>query len=88
MVSSSVTSEQIMSALRQVPAERWGELLRAIESLQAPNLSTSASHSPVRSGTDLKDSELIGIWSDRTDLGARHKFARGLRQQAEQRKDQ
>lgn len=85
MVSSRVTSEQILNAVQQVPVERWGELLRAIESLQPTDEASEATKSPIRAGIDLAGSDLIGIWGDRTDLGDSQQFARGLRQQAEQR---
>lgn len=85
MVSSRVTSEEILSAVQQVPVERWGELLRAIESLQSPEGPLEAAKLPIRTGTDLAGSDLIGIWGNRTDLGDSRQFAQGLRRQAEQR---
>lgn len=84
MVSSSITSDQIMSAVQRVPVERWGELLRVIESLQSCGRA-SDTQPAIRTGTDLKSCGLIGIWSDRSDLGADHEFARGLRREAERR---
>src|SRR5436190_1860745 len=38
--------------------------------------STAPASSPVQTGTDLRDSDLIGIWSDRTDIGNSQEFAR------------
>lgn len=38
-------------------------------------------------GADLLASGLLGIWKDRTDITDSVKFARELRQQAEQRRD-
>jgi hypothetical protein len=81
-----VTPDQILDAIQQVPTVRWGEVLRAIKSLQdSPDATTSAG-SAVRTGTDLRDSALIGIWADRNAIANNHEFARELRRQAEQRK--
>jgi hypothetical protein len=85
MVSSRVTSEEIMSAVQQVPMERWGELLRVIESLHPIEETSEASKLSIRTGADLAGSDLIGIWGNRTDLGDSQQFAQGLRRQAEQR---
>jgi len=85
MSTAEVTPDQILSAMQQVPAERWGEVLHTIESLQTPEPSPVAATSPVRTGTDLQGSDLIGIWADRSDLGNGHEFARQLRLKAEQR---
>jgi hypothetical protein len=41
--------------------------------------------SPVRTGTDLAGSELIGIWSDRTDITDARDFSRQLRHEASHR---
>lgn len=85
MSLADVTSEQILSAIQHVPAERWGEVLHVIESLQMSEPSGVPATPPVRTGTDLRNSDLIGIWAERSDLGNGHEFARDLRRQAEQR---
>ena len=85
MPHSDVTADQILSAMQCVPTERWSEVLHVIEGLQSPNPSQVLPSSPVRTGTDLLSSELIGIWADRSDLGNGHQFARDLRRQAERR---
>ena len=85
MSTADVTTQEILNAIQRVPAERWGEVLQAIESLQPQ---PSASTSPVRTGADLRGSDLIGIWADRTDLGNGREFARRLRHDAEQRNRQ
>jgi hypothetical protein len=55
-----------------------GYVLRFLEALKddAP---------AIRTGADLMQSELVGLWADRADLGTSQEFARGLRQQAETR---
>jgi len=85
MSTADVTPEQILSAIQHVPAERWAEVLHVIESLQTPDPLGIPVTAPVRTGTDLRDSDLIGIWAERSDLGNGHEFARELRRQAEQR---
>jgi hypothetical protein len=85
MSTDGVTTQEILNAIRLVPAERWGEVLHAIESFQIAPVALSPAPSPVKTGTDLRGSDLIGIWADRADLGSSQEFARGLRRQAEQR---
>ena len=86
MSTAHVTPQQILDAIQLVPEAHWSEVLRTIESLQTTTPSETPTSSPVRTGTDLRGSELIGIWADRTDVGNNGlEFARGLRRQAEQR---
>jgi hypothetical protein len=84
MPPTNITPEQILDAIHRIPAERWDELLQAIERLQTRRPSES-SKSSIQTGTDLQASDLIGIWADRADIGNGHDFARQLRRQAEQR---
>jgi hypothetical protein len=65
----------ILDALRQVPVERWGEVLRFLQTLRA-------AEPDIRTARDLRASGLIGLWADREDLGNSLDFARRLRQQA------
>lgn len=78
---STVVSEQtILDSLRHVPAERWGEVLRFLDALRETG-------PPIRTGTDLSRSELVGSWADRDDLGSSPEFAHRLRRQAETRRE-
>ena len=81
-----ITPDQILNAMQHVPAGRWSEALRAIESLQNAPSSTATPASPVKTGNDLRNSGLIGLWADRQDMTNNHEFARELRRDAEQRK--
>lgn len=81
-----VTPDHILNAIQQVPVGRWDEALRAIESLQSVPAATTVSRDTVKTGADLRDSPLIGIWANRVDVKDNHEFARDLRNQAEQRK--
>jgi hypothetical protein len=80
-----VTTDQILNAIQLVPTARWGEALRAIESLQSVPASTGTPAAVVRTGSDLRDSALIGIWADRADITDSREFARELRRRAEHR---
>lgn len=40
---------------------------------------------PIKTAQDLLNSQIVGIWSDRTDIVDGPSFARQLREQAEQR---
>jgi hypothetical protein len=77
-MSMTVSEESIIDALRQVPVERWGEVLHFVEELKG-------SAPVIRTGADMMRSALIGLWTDRDDLGDSREFSRRLRQQAETR---
>ena len=86
MSSANITPQQILDAIQLVPEARWSDVLQTIESLQTTTPMETPTSSPVRTGTDLRGSDLIGIWAERTDIGNNGlEFARGLRRQAEQR---
>jgi hypothetical protein len=72
----AIGEQTILDALHRVPADRWGEVLRAIEALAGRQPATVTAAELARSG-------LIGMWADREDLGDSREFARRLRQQAE-----
>ncbi len=79
-----IHEQQIVETLRQVPAERWGEVLHFLETLRAAP--SSKAEKPIRTASDLANSGLVGFWADRTDIGDNHTLARRLRRQAEQRR--
>jgi hypothetical protein len=77
-MSSPVSEQSILAALRQVPVERWNEVLRFLGTLQDAGPA-------IRTGFELSEAELVGLWADRDDLGSSVEFARALRQQAQTR---
>jgi hypothetical protein len=77
-MSAPVTEQAILDALHQVPEGRWPEVLRAIESPRAPE-------APIRTAAEMAASDLVGLWSDRDDLGSSAEFAARLRRDAENR---
>ena len=85
MSSARITPQEILEAIQRVPEECWPAILQVIDSLQREAASERKSPLAVRTGTDLRGSELIGIWADRTDITDSRDFARGLRREAERR---
>ncbi len=85
MPRKAIRETTILEELRQVPAERWGEVLTFIRSLQ-PGAEPSAAERPIHAGADLAGSDQIGIWADRTDVVDSREFARQLRDRAEHRR--
>jgi hypothetical protein len=74
-----VDEQMILDSLRQVPSDRWGEVLRFLNVL-------SQAEPSIQTAEDLARSDLVGCWSDRDDLGTGHEFARQLRHEAEARR--
>ena len=75
---AAIGEQTILDALRQVPVENWADVLRFLDTLKGAGPST-------RTGADLLQSGLVGLWTDRDDLGDGREFARSLRRQAEHR---
>jgi len=86
MITARVTQKQILEELRSLEPNRWFEVLDFIGYLK--HLATSERarpHTREMTAHDLLQSELVGIWADRDDIGDSLSFARRLRQQAEYR---
>jgi hypothetical protein len=79
----NVNDQVILKELHEVPEERWSEVLTFIRSLKQQPPTTDC---PVLSGADLAGSDLIGIWSTRSDIPDSQEYARQLRHQAEHRR--
>ncbi len=60
-----------------------GASAEVIVLLDAPE--TILTHRHTMTATDLLESDLVGLWEDREDIGDSVEFARHLRRQAEQR---
>jgi hypothetical protein len=76
-MDNTVSEETILHALRRVPEDRWNAVLQFLETLE--NLA------PIRTSRGLLQSDPVGLWADRDDLGDSREFARRLRQEAEKR---
>ena len=82
-----VNEQAILDALHRVPQERWEDVLRFLDSLRTTE-QPQTDLRRVLTGKDLADSDLIGLWADRTDIGDSREYARKLREQASHRTHQ
>jgi hypothetical protein len=82
--TATIEESQVLNALRALQQEEWPEVLDFIGYLRyrnkaAPPISTQLT------ADDLAQSDLVGIWADRTDMTDSLAFARQLRNKAERR---
>ena len=86
MATERVTSQQILEALHSLQPGHWSEVLDFIGYLKHRATSECPQLLPRQlTARDLLQSELVGLWADREDIGDSLSFARQLRQRAEQR---
>jgi hypothetical protein len=85
MAANTVDEKIIVEELHRVPGERWGEVLTYLRSLQ-PGRQEPTSEKPILTAGDLLNSDLVGMWVDRTDIGNSLEFARKLREVAQTRR--
>jgi hypothetical protein len=85
MASTPISEQQILEALQRVPSSRWKEVLDFINALQTSGQGPSLPPEPIRTARELAQSNVIGVWADRGDLGDSRDFARRLRERAEHR---
>jgi hypothetical protein len=83
-MATNVSEQAILDALHRVPQDRWNQILTFIESLRAGDETTSAGKRRM-TAADLLNSDLVGLWADRTDIGDSREFARRLREKAQTR---
>jgi hypothetical protein len=83
-MSPNVSKQAIVDALNEVPRERWSQVLSFIESLRA-NDEAGLAQKRRMTGADLVNSDLIGLWAHRADIGDSREFARQLREKAQTR---
>jgi len=81
----AANESEILRALRELEPSRWDEVLDFIQFLSRPRSGTRVERSRTLTARALAASDLVGLWSDRTDLGDSPAFARTLRRQAETR---
>jgi len=82
-----VTETHILDALRQLEPHLRGEVLDFIVFLthRVP-LERAPSHTQPLTAAAMLQSELVGLWADRSDIDDSVTFARQLRHQAEHRR--
>ena len=86
MATGMVSQKQILEELRGLEPGRWSEVLDFIGYLKHRVPQEPAQSFPRElTARDLLQSELVGLWADRDDIGDSLSFARQLRRQAEQR---
>jgi hypothetical protein len=87
MTTGTVTEQQVLEELRGLEPGRWLEVLDFIGYLKYCASLDRAQPSPRElTARALLQSELVGLWADRDDIGDSLAFARQLRQQAEHRR--
>ena len=87
MAVGKVTQGQILDELRDLELSRWSEVLDFIGYLKhRANLETAQTGLRELTARDLLQSELVGLWADRDDIGDSLSFARQLRKHAEHRR--
>lgn len=83
-MSINVNEQAILDALHRVPHDQWGQILAYIESLRSGD-ETVTGEKRAMTAADLLNSDLVGLWADRADIGDSREFARRLREQAQRR---
>jgi len=87
MTTGTVSEQQVLEELRGLEPGRWLEVLDFIGYLKHCASLDRAQPSPRElTARALLQSELVGLWADRDDVGDSLAFARQLRQQAEHRR--
>jgi hypothetical protein len=84
-MSATVNEQTILDALHQISQDRWGDVLAFIDSLRSDDEPVNESEKRPLTAADLLASDLVGLWSDRTDIGDSREFARRLRDLAQTR---
>lgn len=82
--TATIEESQVVNALRALRQEQWPEVLDFIGYLryrQGAAPPTSAQLTAL----DLAQSDVVGLWADRTDITDSLEFARRLRSRAERR---
>ena len=87
MQSAAVTEQEVLARLKELEPGRWAEVLDFIGYLKhrADFSKKVQSHSRDLTARDLLDSELVGMWAGRSDIGDSSAFASQLRHRAEHR---
>ena len=78
------TERQVLESLRGLEPGMWSEVLDFIGYLrQRAAKERAQAHTKQLTARDLLQSEVVGLWADRDDIGDSLTFARQPRQQAE-----
>jgi len=85
MSTREVTTDQILNELLGLEPDRWPEVLSFIGYLRSVSQQSQVRRQQL-TARDLLQSDLVGLWADREDIGDSLEFARQLRRQAEHRR--
>ena len=81
-----VTQEQVLEELMDLEPSRWFQVLDFIGYLKERGSRESGGVAASElTARNLLESELVGFWADRDDIGDNLAFARRLRHEAEHR---
>lgn len=82
MFTERVTQQQVLEELQSLEPSRWSEVLDFIGYLKEKAIREQAESGPQElTARVLLQSEVVGLWADRTDIGDNLDFARRLRHQ-------
>lgn len=82
--TAMIEEAQVLNALRALRQEEWPEVLDFIGYLRYRNKALPPASTQL-TANDMAQSDLVGIWADRTDITDSLAFARQLRNKAERR---
>ena len=86
MTTGSVTQQQVLEELQDLEPNRWSEVLDFIGFLKERARREAAEFGPQPlTARALLQSDVVGMWADREDIGDSLDFARRLRREAEHR---
>jgi len=87
MAIQTVDEDKILEELRGLEPDRWFEVLDFIGYLkQRASTQAAQAHAQELTAHDLLQSDLVGLWADRDDIGDSLAFAHQLRRRAEHRR--
>ncbi|HSN78026.1 MAG TPA: hypothetical protein VL334_23370 [Anaerolineae bacterium] len=81
-LAAPIEESQVLNALRALQREQWPEVLDFIGNLRSRSEAAPAASTQL-TAIDLAQSDLVGIWADRTDIEESLVFTRQLRSKAE-----
>jgi hypothetical protein len=85
VMSTTVNEQAILEALHRLSPDRWGDVLAFIQSLGPAEGPAPEREKRPLTADALLASGLVGLWSDRADIGDSREFARRLREQSQTR---
>jgi hypothetical protein len=89
MLTKGVTQQKVLEELKLLEPRRWFEVLDFIGYLRERASREAEESAPQElTARALLQSEVVGLWAEREDIGNSLHFARRLRNEAERRRSQ